>query len=137
MAEYFTLLELLRSETADRLGIRNLPSDGDLERLEWLITHCLDPIRKLWGQIIRVNSGYRSPELNRAVGGSPTSQHMTGEAADITTGSIEGNRRLFDMIVQSDIDFDQLIDENGYHWLHVSCKIGGTGNRHRILHLGK
>lgn len=95
--------------------------------------YCLDPIRELWGKPIGVNSGYRSPELNRAVGGKTTSQHQRGEAADITTGSVEGNRKLFELIQASGIEFDQLIDENGYKWLHVSYV--SRGNRKQVLHL--
>jgi hypothetical protein len=93
----------------------------------------LDPVRELWGAPLRVNSGYRSPALNAAVGGAPSSQHMAGEAADITTGSREGNERLFGLIVSSGLKFDQLIDERGWSWLHVSYREGA--NRRRILHL--
>ena len=96
---------------------------------------CLDPIREAWGNPIAVNSGYRSLALNVAVGGSPSSQHLTGEAADITTGSIGGNKRLFDLIQEIGVDFDQLIDENGYQWIHISCRYNGKGNRKQVLHL--
>jgi hypothetical protein len=95
--------------------------------------NCLDPIRKAWGKPIGVNSGYRCRRLNEAVGGTPTSQHLKGEAADITTGSKEGNRRLFELIQSLGVDFDQLIDESGYKWLHISYK--AQGNRRQILHL--
>ncbi len=54
---------------------------------------------------------------------------------DITTGTVEGNKQLFDMICASDISFDQLIDERNFRWLHISCKMGGIGNRRAILHL--
>jgi hypothetical protein len=94
---------------------------------------CLDKVREMWGKPIGANSGYRSPELNRAVGGARNSQHLRGEAADITAGSKEENRKLFDLIVASDIPFDQLIDESGYKWLHISyCK---DDNRKQVLHL--
>lgn len=97
-----------------------------------LISRCLDPVRELWGKPIIVNSGFRCPVLNSAVGGSKTSQHMRGEAADITTGTREGNARLFDMIVESGLPFDQLIDEYGYKWIHISYS---SKNRKQILHL--
>ena len=94
---------------------------------------CLDKVRELWGKPIGVTSGYRSAELNRAVGGAKNSQHLRGEAADITAGCRAYNKRLFEMIVASDIPFDQLIDENNYKWLHISyCK---GDNRRRVLHL--
>lgn len=133
MAQYFDMDELTRSDTAQQRGIKNVPSEEQKRALQRLMDDCLDPIRRLWGKPIIVNSGFRCPELNRAVGGSATSQHMKGEAADITTGSIEGNKELFEHIAYSGIQFDQLIDEKGYKWIHVSYKT--TGNRKNVLHL--
>lgn len=133
MAQHFTLAELTRSDTADRLRIANTPNHDEVRQLNHLMDNCLDPIRKAWGKPIGVNSGYRCRRLNEAVGGAPTSQHLKGEAADITTGSKEGNRRLFELIQSLGVDFDQLIDESGYKWLHISCK--EQGNRRQILHL--
>lgn len=132
MAKYFTIDEMLRSSEAVKRNIRNIPSHDVLRRLHSLMDNCLDPIRSLWGKPIGVNSGYRSPELNRAVGGKPTSQHLRGEAADITTGSVDGNRKLFELILASGIDYDQLIDESNYKWLHVSYTVK---NRKQTLHL--
>lgn len=133
MAKYFTSVEL----TQTNYKIPNVPSSSELLRLIYLMDHLLDPIRSRWGAPIKVNSGYRSPELNRRVGGAVNSQHLKGEAADITTGTISGNKMLFDLIrtMQADreIVFDQLIDEKNYSWLHVSIK--STGNRNQILHL--
>lgn len=133
MAQHFTLAELTRSDTADRMGISNNPNHDEIRRLNYLMDNCLDPIREAWGKPIGVNSGYRCRRLNEAVGGAPTSQHLKGEAADITTGSKEGNRRLFELIKTLGVEFDQLIDESGYKWLHISCK--EQGNRRQILHL--
>lgn len=133
MAKYFTLEELTRSATADRRGIANTPPPQAAASLRTLVEKLLDPVREIWGAPITVNSGYRSPELNKAVGGAAGSQHMRGEAADITTGSREGNRRLFSMIAESGYEFDQLIDERGYSWLHVSYRAGN--NRRKTLHL--
>lgn len=134
MARYFTLGELCRSDTALAKGIANTPTDNAIiGRLNLLMEDCLDKVREMWGKSIGVNSGYRSPELNRAVGGAKNSQHMRGEAADITAGCKAYNKRLFDMICASDIPFDQLIDESGYKWLHISyCD---KGNRRQVLHL--
>lgn len=132
MAKYFTLGELCRSDKALELRIENTPDNTTIERLNTLMTECLDKVRHHWGKPIGVNSGYRSPELNRAVGGAKNSQHLRGEACDITTGSITGNRKLFDMICTCDIDFDQLIDENNYKWLHISYR--KEGNRKQVLH---
>lgn len=133
MAKYFTLGELCKSDTAREKGIANTPTDiATIDRVIRLMD-CLDRVRELWGKPIGVNSGYRSSELNRAVGGAKNSQHLRGEAADITTGSKENNRKLFDLIATSDIEFDQLIDESNYRWLHISfCK---GDNRKQVLHL--
>lgn len=134
MAKYFTIGELCQSNTAQQRGINNTPTDNaTLERMHALMDNCLDKVREMWGKPIGVNSGYRSPDLNRAVGGARNSQHLRGEAADITTGTKEGNRQLFNMILASDIPFDQLIDERGYRWLHISYS--KSGNRKQVLHL--
>lgn len=133
MAKYFTLQELTRSPTAVAKGIDNTPPPDIKVKLNALMNNLLDPVREMWGKPIIVNSGFRCPVLNRAVGGMPTSQHTKGEAADITTGNREDNRRLFDMIISSGIGFDQLIDEKGYSWLHLSYRAGN--NRRNVLHL--
>lgn len=132
MAEFFTKSELTRSDTARILKIDNTPTPEALAALDALMWNVLDPIRRMWGKPIIVNSGYRCPKLNAAIGGSATSQHMKGEAADITAGDPTKNKELFDMIAQSAIPFDQLIDEKNYRWIHVSYRPNGRRN---ILHL--
>ena len=131
--KYFTVNELIRSDTAQQKGIDNTPSPAIKVKLISLINNLLDPIREAWDGPISVNSGYRCPVLNKAVGGVPTSQHQKGEAADITVGSPELNQQLFDLIATGDFDFDQLIDESHYSWIHISFTSGK--NRHQILHL--
>ena len=131
--KYFTVSELIRSDTAQQKGIDNTPPPAIKVKLTSLINNLLDPIREVWGSPISVNSGYRCPVLNKAVGGVSTSQHQKGEAADITVGSPELNRQLFDLIATGDFDFDQLIDESHYSWIHISFAAGK--NRHQILHL--
>lgn len=122
--KHFTLGELTRSATARRLGIDNTPPPRAVKALHALVDHVLDPLREAWGGPIRVNSGYRCPELNRAVGGTPGSQHQHGEAADITVGSRSGNRRLLALIKRLDLPVDQCIDEKGCRWIHVSHRTG-------------
>ncbi len=131
--KYFTIHELTQSDTALQKGIDNTPPPAIKVKLTSLINNLLDPIREAWGSPISVNSGYRCPVLNKAVGGVSTSQHQKGEAADITVGSPELNRQLFDLIANGDFDFDQLIDESNYSWVHISYSAGK--NRHAILHL--
>lgn len=132
--KYFTLQELTNSNTAIRKGIDNTPDERATAALTALVDNVLDPLRKAWGKPIVVNSGYRSPKLNRAVGGVARSQHTKGEAADIRTLSNRRweNRQLFDLIRKLGLPFDQLIDEHNYTWVHVSYKEGA--NRHEVLH---
>ena len=132
MPSHFMIAELTRSAMAQHQGIDNTPDAESHHRLEKLIAHLLDPVRDLWGAPLVVNSGYRSQRLNRLVGGAPHSQHLRGEAADLTAGSAEANRALFQRIVRSDLPFDQLIDEQHYTWLHLSHS---DHNRHQTLHL--
>ena len=133
MSENFTLEELVASTAAYNLKIDNTPPAEAVVNLTLLADKTLQPVRDLWGAPVFVSSGYRCPQLNRIVGGAVNSQHMTGEAADISVGSPEANKRLFDMIVKSNTPYDQLIDENKYQWIHVSYS--KTKNRKEILHL--
>ncbi|WP_281671591.1 D-Ala-D-Ala carboxypeptidase family metallohydrolase [Rikenella microfusus] len=135
--KYFTISELCASDTARARGIDNTPPSGVTLALTTLIEKLLDPIREAWGGPITVNSGYRCQKLNTAVGGVATSQHLRGEAADISVGIPAKNRQLFDRIVElqkaGQIEFDQLIDESNYAWVHISYRQGR--NRNQILHL--
>lgn len=127
--KHFSLHEFTRSDTAQRNAIDNTPPTGAIDNLSALVDNVLDPLREAWGAPIDVTSGYRCPRLNKAVGGSPTSQHMTGQAADITAGSPVDNRRLFQMILDLGLPFDQLIDERGFSWIHVSYRADGHNRR--------
>lgn len=117
--KYFTLKELTRSTTATAKGIDNTPTPEVEKNLTLLVENVLDPLREIYGKPITVNSGYRCPELNKAVGGSKTSDHVKGFAADITGGSKEENERIFN-IIKHNFHFKQLIDEKGFSWVHVS-----------------
>lgn len=130
MGRYFTRAELCASVTARKKGLDNTPPPSVSVKLDTLINRCLDPIREAWGKPLRVNSGFRSSALNRAVGGAANSQHTRGEAADITAGSPDANARLFAMI-RDRFDYDQLIDEHDGAWVHVSYK--SVGNRRETL----
>lgn len=118
--KWFSVEELTRSDTAQRLGIDNTPGREAVASMEALVENVLDPLREAWGKPLRVTSGYRSPKLNVAVGGSRTSHHMKGMAADITTGNRVENRRLFQLIIDLNLPFSQLIDEKNFSWIHVS-----------------
>lgn len=129
--KWFTIDELCRSETAQRKGINNTPTDNVRKNLTALVDNVLDPLREWYGKPIRVNSGYRCTALNKAVGGVASSQHLTGQAADIDTNDTAENRRLMKHI-EDNLDFDQLIWENGGAWVHVSYRADGK-NRRQVL----
>ena len=105
--KYFTLHELTRSATAELRGINNTPSQEAVDNLHLLVEHILDPLREAWGKPIKVNSGFRCPRLNKEVGGSPSSQHMKGEAADITVGNRADNRRLYHLLTTLHLPVDR------------------------------
>ena len=131
--KYFTMGEMCRSAVADAKGIKNTCSKTQAENLMALVSNVLDPLREMYGKPITVNSGFRSVALNRAVKGAATSQHLRGEAADITGGNPEENRKLIELI-KNNLPYDQLIDEKNATWVHVSYKRIGL-NRKQFLKL--
>ena len=131
--QHFTIDELSDSATAKAKGIDNTPTGEVKMNLQALIEQVLDPLRIKYGRTIKINSGYRSPALNKLAGGASTSQHLKGEAADITAGSREENKKLFELIKEAGV-YDQLIDEKNYQWVHVSFR-RDENNRKQILHL--
>ena len=134
LSKNFWLNEFTRSQTATRRNIDNSPSDSHVENLRALANNILQPVRDTHG-VTNITSGYRSPNLNAAIGGSTTSQHSNGEAADFHCPSI-GNRALAEWI-RDNLDFDQLIlefpGENPWTgWVHCSYKRSGN-NRKSVL----
>lgn len=121
LSDHFTLNEFTYSDTARAQGIDNsVHSDAVLMNLKALCHNVLEPLRLRYGKPIRISSGYRCPKLNKAVGGVASSQHVVGQAADLNVGSREENARLFELIQDMKLPFDQLIDEYGMAWVHVS-----------------
>lgn len=120
----FTLKELTKSDTATRLGLDNTPDEQALENLKTLCEKVLQPVREHFGKSVTVNSGYRSPESNAAVGGSKTSDHCKGQAADIEIVGV-ANADLAQWIMDN-LDYTQLILEfytpgiPDSGWVHVS-----------------
>ena len=139
LSKYFTLAELTPSATAKRLGIKNEPTPAHLECLKGLATNVLDKVREHFGKPIWVSSGYRSKALNDATpGSSATSQHCSGEAADLDQdgrGTGVSNKMVFDYI-KDHLNFDQLIYEYGTDanpdWVHVSWESTGK-QRKQVL----
>lgn len=129
MAKYFTLKEMVSSPTAKRLGIDNTPNGETKYHLNELMA-VLDDIREAWGSPIVITSGYRCHQLNKAVGGSKTSAHLTGYAADMHP--VNGENKKFHRFVEQylldkGIGFDQLINEypdsNGTpSWTHLGIR---------------
>lgn len=128
--KHFTFQEFERSDTASRLNIDNrMPELAEAHVVE-LVDKLLDPLREAWGGPLTVTSGYRCPELNRAVGGSATSAHLAGWAADLVpaVGDPRGVQGLVSFAVEwlkaTGLPFDQLIDERsgGSRWLHIGIR---------------
>lgn len=140
LSKHFTLDELTKSATAQRKGIKNIPNSQELDNLQLLVDNVLEPLRVHYGRPIIITSGFRCEKLNKAVGGSPTSQHVLGQAADIRSVSdrLADNKELFDMIKEMQLPFDQLIFEYGNDagpdWVHVSFS---QKMRHQVLRAKK
>ena len=130
--KYFTIKELCKSSTAIQKRIDNTPNSEIVSNLKQLVDQVLDPLRKRYGKPIKVNSGYRCEQLNKAVKGAVNSQHIKGLATDITAGSVEENKILFQLVQELNLPFDQLIDEKNFSWIHVSVS---NKPRKQVLHL--
>jgi len=133
ISKNFSLNEFVDSVVASNKKIDNTPTQEAIINITLLVTNVLQPIRDKWGDVIVINSGYRSKKLNEAVGGALESQHLVGEAADVTAGNSTKNKKLFDLIKSSGVPFDQLIDEYGCQWIHVSYS--KFKNRREILYI--
>ena len=131
ISKHITLQEATESQTALRLGIKNIPNEEELEAMKYVAKNLFEPIREWYDKPIMVSSFYRCRELNKSVKGSLTSGHMLGNSIDITAGKKAENKKIFDFIKLSGLDFDQLINEYNYTWLHISLK--KSGNRKQIL----
>jgi phosphoribosylaminoimidazole (AIR) synthetase len=128
---HFNLAEFTRSESAKRHGVSNQPTAEHLENIKMLCEKVLEPIRMKFGPI-NISSGYRSKVLNHYIGGSLRSQHCEGRACDIDMDGMGGvtNKQIFEYI-KSELEFDQLINEFNYGWIHVSYNAGQ--NRRQVL----
>jgi len=127
----FTLAEMERSQTALRKGIANDANALVVAQLARLCGLILEPARDLLGVPISISSGYRSPLLNRAVGGAPTSAHLYGRAADIVPVGMPLGE-AFDRLRRSDLPFDQIITECNA-WIHIAIARDGEAPRRQML----
>ena len=132
LSKNFTLAEIEHSSTAKRLGINNEMPKEHIANMQRLITELIQPMRDALGPI-RISSGYRSPQLNRAIGGSTKSQHCKGEALDLQFWK-EGqmcNQEIYQWVLKSGLQFDQMINEFDFAWIHISLK--KEKNRKQVL----
>lgn len=141
LSKNLTLFEMIRSDMAKRKGVSNQPTPEHIENMKVLAEKIFQPIREHFGVPIYISSGYRSAALNKKIGGSRTSQHLTGEAIDIDMDGHPhvSNVQIFNFI-RANLIFDQLIWEFGNNsnpdWVHVSYNTSGT-NRRDVLRATK
>lgn len=139
LTEHFTLEEMIYSSTAKSKGLKNEPNESQIENLKLLCEYVLEPIREKIGCPLVISSGYRSEKINALVGGSKTSQHLLGQAADIQIFDKKlTNTDLFNIIVSmvknNEIQVGQVIWEFGEtepNWIHVSLPT--TRHRNEVL----
>ena len=132
LSDNFVLSEITRSNAAKRLGIDNGPNKEHLRSIQRIVTNLIQPMRDALGPI-RISSGYRNPNVNRAIGGSSKSQHCKGEALDLqfwSDGKIS-NKEIYDWVLSSNVEFDQMINEFDFAWIHIS--LIKEGNRKQVL----
>ena len=143
LSKNFNLSEFTKSNTASRLGLSNIPTSDHVANLRILCDNVLQPLREGLGHSVNVSSGYRGEQLNGAIGGSKTSDHCFGKAADLDNDKYNGfsESRKFDNTaifhyIKHNLDFDQLIWEFGDSmrpaWVHVSFRSKGD-NRKQVL----
>jgi hypothetical protein len=140
ISTHFSLSELTFSQTADRLGLDNTPTDAIVDNLVSL-AHGLEMVRALVGVPLYISSGYRSPQVNRAVGGQLNSQHCTGQAADISAPAYGDASSLLKVILANKLPFDQAIleyyrpatlSEPSRGWCHISF-VRGTPRQQALV----
>lgn len=140
ISKNLTLAEATKSQTASRLGISNTPGKEELESLKLVAEKVFQPVREHFKVPIAVTSGYRSPALNKAIGGAKRSEHMMGRALDLDADIYGGvtNKQIFEF-VRDNLTFNQLIwefgDDDSPDWVHVSYR--PSGNKKEILRATK
>jgi zinc D-Ala-D-Ala carboxypeptidase len=140
ISKNLTLAEVTKSQTASRLGISNTPGKEELESLKLVAEKVFQPVREHFKVPIAVTSGYRSPALNKAIGGAKRSEHMMGRALDLDADIYGGvtNKQIFEF-VRDNLTFNQLIwefgDDDSPDWVHISYS--PTANRGEVLRAEK
>lgn len=132
ISKHITYDEATISPTGLRYGIQNTPTDLQLDSMKLVANKCFEPLREWYGKPIKVNSFFRCTLLNEKVGGAPSSQHAKGEAIDMSAGSKAENKKLFEWC-KTNLEWDQLINEYDFSWVHISYK--KNGNRNMVLEI--
>ena len=124
LSKNLTLSEVIRSESAKRRGVSNMPTPAHIENLKYLAEKIFQPVRDHFKVPIRISSGYRSRELNAIIGGSQTSFHSLGCALDLDNDNTSiTNKQIFDFI-RENLEYTELINEFDYSWIHVGIVKG-------------
>lgn len=137
LTEHFTLEEMIVSPTAKKLGLPNTPTPQHIENMRYCCEKILEPVRAHFGKPVQINSSYRSPAVNKAVGGSATSQHVNGQAIDFEIPGVD-NKTVADWVADN-LEFDQVILEfytkgdTNSGWVHASIKKEGGNRRQRLI----
>jgi hypothetical protein len=140
ISNHITLAEATKSQTAIRKGIDNTPNESQIQSMKLVAEMCFEPLREWYGKAIGISSFFRSPALNRAVKGSPRSQHCKGQAIDIDADVFNNgitNRDIYQWLI-ANVDYDQIIweygDDNNPAWVHISY-VGKGKNRKQQLRI--
>lgn len=137
LTKHFSLNEMTVSPTAKRLGLSNTPTPEHIENMRYCCEKILEPVRAHFGKPVQINSSYRAPLVNKAVGGSKTSQHVNGQAIDFEVPGVD-NKVVADWIGDN-LEFDQVIlefyttgDKNS-GWVHASIRKDGKNRKQRLI----
>lgn len=138
ISEHITYEEAVYSAKAAAKGLTNIPNDEQLNNMKLVAERCFEPVRNWWGRPIKINSFFRSKEVNILVGGAinsqgkSISQHTKGEAIDMTAGSKEDNKKIFEWC-KANLIYDQILwefgDDSGPDWVHISFRKNANRNQ--------
>lgn len=123
ISKHISYLEATLSPTGQRKGIDNTPTSEQLANMKLVAEKCFEPLREWYGKPIKINSFFRCALLNKAVGGAKNSQHAKGQAIDMSAGTKQENKKLFDWC-KANLTYDQIINEFDYSWVHISFTNG-------------
>lgn len=131
ISKHISIEEATHSAKAVENKVSNIPTEVELEAMQLVAEKLFEPLREWYNKPIKVNSFYRNKETNKLVKGAKNSNHLRGQAIDITAGSKTENKKLFDWCIKNFTDFDEIINEYDYTWIHISYK--SVGNRKKII----